>query len=81
MSKAYIISQGGIPLAVCTTNLKNGEKILWSYQTVTEKINANRELNLVNARHGKISRSKKWKKFEFDLYSADEINNGEFFVY
>ena len=54
--------------------------VMFSYVKTEEDIDANREFNLVNAQHGKISNAKKWEKSEcFDL--GKEINDDEYFVY
>jgi hypothetical protein len=78
---AYIINNHGEPVATATTNTKGS--IRYGFVTVREEIDANRELNLVNARPGKISTAKKWADWERThepLPSAKEINPGQFLI-
>ena len=76
-TKAMIIRNNEL-VAHCKTSLKNGENIEYAYELCPERINLNREHNLVNALVGKISRNKK-----FDLWHDDygtEINSKQFHV-
>ncbi len=79
-SHAYIVANGEI-IACIYTSLKNGTVVEYSDSRTLENINANKKYNLVNARSGKISRSKKFERREqpFDPL-ADEINPKEFFI-
>lgn len=78
---AFIISNNEI-IAQVTTDLKNQASVIFANQKAKEEINANREYNLVNASHGKISRAKKWfdKARSQDVNFATEINTGEFLI-
>lgn len=80
---AYIVKDGEIVCSV-KTELKNGTKVIYSWNRCDEKINASREFNLVNARTGKISRAKKYDQYRMEFSSAaclaTEINPGEFYL-
>lgn len=78
---AFIISNNEI-VAQVATDLKNQSSVRFSNKKIKEEINANREYNLVNAAHGKISRAKKWfnKAKTQELDFGIEINQGEFLV-
>ncbi|CAB5221277.1 hypothetical protein UFOVP244_124 [uncultured Caudovirales phage] len=75
MSTAYIVSNNKL-IAAVDTDLKNGAVVLYAYQSVEERLNAKREINLVNASEAKISRAAKWAKaYKFsELATATEIN-------
>lgn len=61
MTTAYIIRNNKF-IATIDTDLKNGAEVAYAFNRCEEKINANREWNLVNAKYGKVSRAKKWQK-------------------
>jgi hypothetical protein len=56
---AYILNTDGTPVAITNTNLRGGAIVRWGWQRCEERLNPNREWNLVNARNGKISRAKR----------------------
>lgn len=70
MSTAFIIKNNTL-IASTDTDLKNGELVYYAYLSSKEHINKNRDLQLVNAKIGKISRAKKWIK----KYSNENIDN------
>ena len=76
-TEAYLIRNNQV-ICEAKTNLKSGEIVEFSRSTVEEKIDANREHNLVNSKSAKISRAKKWKNKSY--YHAVEINKGKFLV-
>ena len=78
---AFIVSNNEI-VAQVTTDLNNQATVIFSNKKAKEEINANREYNLINASHGKISRAKKWfnKAKTQDVNFATEINIGEFLI-
>ena len=76
---AYIIANDEI-IAKVSTDLKNGAEVEYAYNSTKEAINANREVNLVNAKWGKISRAKKWASQDFDCDTAKEVNPSEFLI-
>ena len=71
-------------VAFVITTLKNGQDCTFSYSSCREAINADREVNLVNARDGKISRAKKYLNNDElrynDYTSVKEVNNSEFLL-
>lgn len=76
---AYIIKNNEV-VAIANTELKNGVEVQFSSLTTEEKVNANRNYNLVNAQTGKISRAKKWEASAKYADYATEINPGEFLL-
>ena len=54
--------------------------VMFSYVKTKEDIDANREFNLVNAQHGKISNAKKWESAKYYDFGK-EINKDEYFIY
>jgi cupin superfamily acireductone dioxygenase involved in methionine salvage len=58
------------------TELKSGTKVKASYKTCKEAINANRELNLVDAVTLTVSRAQKYLN-EYTETFATEINDSE----
>jgi len=81
LMNAYIIGKDGEPVATATTTTKGF--IRYGFASVREEIDAKRELNLVNARAGKISTAKKWADWEHThepLPVAKEINPGQFLI-
>jgi hypothetical protein len=76
----YIIANN-YPVAFVRTETKGS--VRYGFKAVREEIDANRELNLVNAKSGKISEAKKWAFWERthpDLPFAKEINPGHFLI-
>ena len=71
-------------IAFVKTALKNGQDCAFSYTCCEEWINANRDVNLVSARNGKISRAKKYLQpddnYSWHVGSANEVNEGEFLL-
>lgn len=82
MSKAYLIDKKtGELITELNTKIPTGAIVLCGYDTVEEKIDANRNENLVNAFPAKISRNKKLQlKYEHTMPSAIEINPMEFLL-
>lgn len=78
-SKAYLIKNGNL-IATVYTDLKNGTVVEYGYHLCKEKINANRQYNLLNTRSAKISRAQQDETQEYYSQLADEINPGEFHV-
>ena len=83
-SKAAIVQNGEV-IAFVETSLKNGDRCRYAFFATKESINANRDLNLVNARDAKISRANKYLKLEKENFalvnrSAKEINEAEFLI-
>lgn len=76
---SYIINSRNEVIAYTEKHYKSGLEVAWSYDSCEESINADRELNLVNRKYGKISNAKKWKK-ECGEDFAVEINEDEFLV-
>ena len=77
-SSAYIIRNNTV-IALVSTELKNGAEVEYSFNSTAEAINADREVNLVNAKWGKISRAKKWAKEYTDSVGV-EVNTAEFLI-
>jgi len=83
MTRAYIIKNKEV-LGIIETLLTSGNYDA-SYKKCEEKINANREYNLVNAFTIKLSRDKKWeknyRKNNFNCSSVEIINDDEFYLF
>lgn len=85
-SEAAIIGFNGneeFLVAYITTTLKNGQSCNFSHACSKEAINADREVNLINAQEGKISRAMKYLNNEHLRYSdtqAKEVNDSEFLL-
>ena len=87
-TEAAIIGANGnyenIVIAYVITTLKNGQDCIFSYDACREAINADRGINLVNARRGKISRATKYLNNERLRYNndtqAEEVNDSEFLL-
>jgi len=82
-SKAYIIANDEV-VAQVFTSLRSGASVRWACAKVSEKIDAAREWNLVNAEVGKISRAKKWESIYArtpDECIGVEVNFREFHVF
>jgi hypothetical protein len=81
MKTTAAIVEDGHLIAFVTTALKNGSDIIFAYDFCDEKIDANRSINLVNARRAKISRAKKYHNFNnrFKRW-AQEVNPSEFLI-
>jgi hypothetical protein len=79
---AFIIAKIGnknVPIAKIITDLQSGETIEYSYQRVSESVDARREYNLVNASSAKISRAKKYAR-GMTLDSATPVAEFSFFI-
>jgi hypothetical protein len=76
---SYIIRNDKV-IAETLETIKSGTTVQYSFASVEEAINANRELNLVNARSAKISNAKKWHKEAQNAPTAKQINSGEFLI-
>jgi len=80
----YCIIANNEVVAIIDTVLapsRRGEAVLYSRLTCAEAINADRSVNLVNARAGKISSAKKWVQRAATIENisiAREVNPGEF---
>ena len=76
---AYIIKNRQVIACINDEcSIPAGTTVEFSKQRCKENINADRKWNLVNSQTGKISKSKKWGKFQSEL--AAEINPGEFYI-
>jgi len=73
---SYIIYKGEL-IAKTDEYLKSGSTVEFSHTLTKERINANREYQLVNADYAKISNAKKWEKIyrEGYFWTAKLINN------
>ena len=79
-----VITRAGQILAYVETALKTGQACSCAYDSGEDRINANRDVNLVNAMTNcKISRAKKHLKDEYRWHVGDvvEINEGEFLFF
>lgn len=80
---SFIIHNGRL-IAKTPRQIKSGTPVIFSTQRVEERINADRDWNLLNASHGKVSNDKKWDEKYMKsegCFTAEEINYLEFLVY
>ena len=81
---SYILDNDGMPIAITPTLSEKSGPCRYAFEVCRERIDANRELNLVNARAGKISNAKKWQTWEAKnnttLPFAAEVAPREYFV-
>lgn len=83
-TRAFIVRNDDI-IAEVMTELKDGSEVRYAYDRCEERISANREYNLVNARFAKISRAKKYENqrlYEnFDTaVQLNECDSEDFFI-
>ena len=79
---AVILNSRNEIIATIDTQIKSGSLVEYSSTTCKEEINANRELNLVNTRTGRISRARKYLNSKNAMLAqhAIEINESEFLI-
>lgn len=80
-----VIMYNGEAVATVMTELEHHDDVMFGYNTVEEKINADRDRNLLNGKWGYISRSKKaFSKVKYTTPSATLLNpnhnNYEFLI-
>jgi hypothetical protein len=79
----YICGSGPEGVPVAYTQTETTGQVRYAWQFCEESIDASREYNLVNAHWGKVSRAKKWDKWERrhgELPYAKEVSPGEFLI-
>lgn len=77
---AYIINSRDEVVAIVSTELRGGTEVQYAQQSCAEEINADREVNLVNASWGKISHAAKWENKAVNALCGSEVNDGEFLI-
>lgn len=75
---SYIINQDQ-QLIANVGDMPSGKTVQYAFHTTPNALDANREFDLVNPRHGKISNAKRWAGKEA-VGHAKEINKDEFLI-
>jgi|SaaInlStandDraft_3_1057020.scaffolds.fasta_scaffold25999_4 hypothetical protein len=80
---SYIISKDNKLIAKTPKPIRSGESVLYAYDSSSNKINANRSIDLVDARVGTISNAKKWNKVFDNSFITEglQISDNEFLVF
>ncbi len=77
---SYLIKNNQV-IAETRETLKSGTEVKASFQCSKESINADREVNLVNAFWVKVSNAKKWANDKYFTNTfAEEVNDGEYLL-
>ena len=80
-AQAYIIRNGS-PIATVDTTARDGALVKYAYDCSKESLDARRDVALVNAHVGRISRARKWsdaEKYGF-VPCARAVAAGEYLV-
>lgn len=80
---SYIIAGNKLIAKVTGNEQPSGADVKFGTLTCSEAINADRDVNLINARTGKISNAAKWDAVwarTEDGRFASEVNPGEFLI-
>ena len=72
---SYLIDcDTGKVVGITFSTRKSGENVRYAYRSVNEWVNADIDLNLVNARGAKISNAKKYDKHEWVTPYVFQVN-------
>jgi hypothetical protein len=68
------LTRNGELVATTSRNLKSGDVVSVAHTSTDESINADRDINLVNAFNVTVSNAKRWARKECD-YTAVSVND------